>query len=129
MEACLTLPRRLKQKKNRSGRWRSARHCDFVRDHACCVPGCNGGPIEVAHLRVGTDAATGRKASDWFTISLCFAHHRGGEDNQHSLGEPSFEKKFGIDLHALAAEFAEKSPKAADIRLAQRARALEFTCG
>lgn len=64
----------------------------------------------------------GRKASDWFTISLCLSHHRTGKDNQHSLGEDSFARLHGIDLHALAAEFAAKSPKAADIRKARQER-------
>lgn len=54
----------------------------------------------------------GRKASDWFTISLCKPHH----DEQHRIGEPSFEKLHGINLHALAAEFAQASPKRIEIR-------------
>lgn len=115
------LPRRIPKQKNRSERWRSAKHCNFVRDHECCVPGCQARPIEVAHLRVGTDAGMGRKASDFYTISLCKFHHTG---DQHNVGERSFEKKHGIDLHALAAEFAEKSPKAAEIRQNKRERGL-----
>lgn len=33
-----------------------------------------------------------------------------------------FARKYGIDLHALAAEFATESPKAAEIRQAKRER-------
>lgn len=114
------LPRRIPKERNRSDRWRSPAHCNFVRGHECCVPGCQGRPIEVAHLRKGTDAGMGRKASDWFTISLCKFHHTG---DQHNVGEPEFERKHGINLHELAAEFAAKSPKAAEIRRVQQERA------
>lgn len=119
----MALPRRIPKKRNRSLRWRSPAHCNFVRGHECCVPGCDQRPIEVAHLREGTDAGMGRKSSDWFTVSLCLNHHRIGPQSQHSIGETSFGKLHGIDLHALAAEFATESPKAADIRMAQRERA------
>ena len=72
----------------------------------CCIPDCNGRPIEVAHVRTGTDGGAGLKPSDKWCISLCAAHHR----LQHSLGEPEFERRFGIDMKALAREFARKSP-------------------
>lgn len=114
----MALPRRIPKERNRSERWRSPAHCNFVRGHECCVPGCPGRPIEVAHLRNGTDAAMGRKASDWFTISLCRDHHA----EQHRIGEPPFQRLHGIDMHALAAEFASASPKAAEIRRAKMER-------
>lgn len=106
------LPRKIPKPAKRTGRWKSTAHRNFVGQHQCCVPGCNGRPIEVAHLRNGTDAGMGRKASDWFTISLCQSHH----SEQHRIGEPSFEKLHGINLHALAAEFAQASPKRIEIR-------------
>lgn len=115
----MALPRKIPKQRSRSDRWRSPGHCNFVRQHECCVPDCNGRPIEVAHLRNGTDAAMGRKASDWFTISLCKWHHA----EQHNVGEPEFQKKHGIDMHALAAEFAKASPKAYEIELARMERA------
>lgn len=118
----MALPARLRQKRNRTERWRSPAHTKFVGEHACSVTGCTGRPIEVAHLRNGTDAAMGRKASDWFTLSLCQDHH----SEQHRIGEVSFAERHGIDMHALAAEFAAASPKAADIRLEQRKRALDY---
>lgn len=101
------LPRRIAKERKRDDRWRSPAHCNFVRSHECCVPGCVGRPIEVAHLRNGTDAAMGRKASDWFTMSLCRFHH----GQQHNIGEPSFAAMYRIDPHALAQAFAEASPK------------------
>ena len=113
------LPRRIPKERNKSLRWRSPSHCTFVRTHECCVPGCGDRPIEVAHVRRGSDAGMGRKPSDYFTVSLCRSHHA----EQHRIGEQSFDKLHGIDLGALAAEFANASPKAADIRQAKRERA------
>lgn len=120
----MALPRKIPKVRNRSERWRSAKHCNFVRGHECCVPGCQGRPIEVAHLRVGTDAAMGRKASDFYTLSLCADHHRRGLDSEHTLGFETFQHRHRIDMHALAAEFAEKSPVAAEIRQNKRERGL-----
>ncbi|WP_082699626.1 DUF968 domain-containing protein [Novosphingobium barchaimii] len=114
----MALPRRIPKERNRSERWRSQAHCTFVRSHQCCVPGCQEMPIEVAHVRSGSDAGMGRKPSDWFTVSLCRGHH----SEQHRIGEAPFGRAHGIDLHALAAEFAAASPKAADIRNEQRER-------
>jgi hypothetical protein len=94
------------------------RHRRFVRSHECCVPNCdmqyppNNSPIVFAHVRTGTDGGTSLKPSDWWGISLCSAHHM----IQHQLGEPAFEKNYGIDMKALAAEFAAKSP---DIKMKQ----------
>lgn len=116
----MALPRRIPKQKNRSERWRSAAHCNFVRSHECVVPGCTDRPIEVAHIRAGSDAGLGRKPSDWFTTSMCRSHHA----EQHRIGEGPFECKHSIDLHALAAEFAQASPKAADIRSEKRERNL-----
>lgn len=63
-------------------------------------------PIEVAHVRRGTDGGTGLKPSDCWTISLCHTHHA----SQHALGEASFEALHSIDMKALAREFAAASP-------------------
>lgn len=114
----MKLPERIRKEPKRSDRWRSQAHCSFVRSHHCCVPGCDGMPIEVAHVRSGSDAGMGRKPSDWFTVSLCCNHH----SEQHRIGEAPFERAHGIDLHALAAQFACESPKAADIRREKAAR-------
>jgi hypothetical protein len=81
-------------------------HRAWVRRHRCSVPGCDLLPIECAHVRTGTDGGTGLKPSDRWTISLCRAHH--GE--QHAIGEAAFEKRYGLDLIALAETFAARSP-------------------
>ena len=115
------LPRRIPKQKQQSLRWRSQAHCSFVRSHECCVPGCTARPIEVAHVRRGSDAGMGRKPSDYFTVSLC-GGPAGHHAEQHRLGEQSFEQRYAIDLLALAQEFAEASPKAAEIRRVRQER-------
>jgi len=103
----MTLPARIKpEPMGRDKRIRSPAHLGWVRSHACCVPGCDGRPIEAAHVRSGTDGGTGIKPGDMWAISLCAAHHR----DQHQVGEPEFERRHGIDMKALASEFADRSP-------------------
>lgn len=84
------------------------RHEAFVRSHLCCIGDkhlCTG-PIVLAHVRTGTDGGTGEKPSSWWTISLC----NGAHLRQHAIGEPAFEREFGIDMKKLASEFAARSP-------------------
>lgn len=82
------------------------RHRRWVKSHGCCVPHCDSSEIEFAHLRSAANAGTGQKPHDGFGVSLCRKHH----DEQHSLGVAAFDRKYGIDLWALAAEFARYSP-------------------
>lgn len=81
-------------------------HRAWVRGHRCSVPNCAGLPIECAHVRRGTDGGQGLKPSDQWTLSLCRWHHA----EQHAIGEEAFEKRYAIDLLALAEEFARRSP-------------------
>lgn len=101
------LPRRLHQNSRRQedGK-RYPAHRKWVRGHACSVPGCEGRPIECAHVREGTDGGVGMKPSDRWTISLCREHHA----EQHRIGEGAFERRHGLNLRALAEEFARRSP-------------------
>jgi hypothetical protein len=46
------------------------------------------------------------KPSDFFTVSLCRAHHA----EQHWIGEEAFERRYGVNLKELAAAFADRSP-------------------
>lgn len=73
-------------------RW--PRHEAFVRRHQCCVPGCELGPTEFAHVRSAANAGTGLKPHSAHGISLCCYHHI----EQHRIGQPAFEKRYGIDL-------------------------------
>lgn len=112
----MTLPPRRKPK--RSGILREPkrvwlRHRRFVVNHECCIAGKGGhlcdGDIVPAHVRTETDGGGGLKPHDWWTISLCFSAHA----EQHVIGEPAFERRYGIDMKRLAAEFAAKSPDVA----------------
>jgi len=83
-------------------------HRAWVRTHDCsiaCRHDCSG-PIECAHVRTGTDGGTGIKPHDKWCLSLCQKAHR----EQHDIGEPAFEKKYGINMKAIAIEFAKTSP-------------------
>ena len=99
------LPRRIPKPAKRSSRWRSAAHMNFVRGHECCVPGCGGRPIEVAHIRTAANSGMGIKPNDAFTVSLCTEHHR-----ESHLGDRTFQTKYAIDLMALAEAFYRASP-------------------
>jgi hypothetical protein len=103
------LPRRLKRPKlnvQAPPRKIWPRHRRWVRSHGCCVPHCDAVDVEFAHLRSAANAGTGQKPHDAFGVSLCRAHH----DEQHRLGAKRFGEKYQIDLWALAAEFARRSP-------------------
>ena len=62
-------------------------------------------PIEVAHVNRASTRGIGTKASDAFTVSLCREHHA-----ESHRGEKSFERKYCINLMALAREFYLRSP-------------------
>ena len=100
------LPPLLPKKPRRTGRVRCPAHLKWVRSHRCCVPGCLDGPIEAAHVRSSGDGGVSVKPGDQWTISLCRFHHR----EQHQRGEHMCEEQHGIDMFALAKEFAAKSP-------------------
>lgn len=104
--ASVRLPRRLERaERRRDGRCCPA-HRAWVRRHRCSVPGCRQLPIECAHVRTGTDGGIALKPSDRWVISLCRNHHA----EQHRIGEARFQKRYGLDLYALALEFALRSP-------------------
>lgn len=102
----MALPARIDKRELRGKpRVRSTAHRDWVRGHYCSVPGCAEMPIEVAHINRSAFRGHGEKASDAFTVALCRAHHR-----ESHMGEKTFERKYGLDLMALAREFYRKSP-------------------
>jgi hypothetical protein len=107
----MMLPRRLKRPKLGvqvpPGKiW--PRHRRWVKSHGCCVPGCDATVVDFAHLRSASNAGMHQKPHDIFGVSLCRQHHI----EQHSLGIDAFDRKYGTDLWALAAEFARRSPDA-----------------
>ena len=82
------------------------RHRRWVRSHGCCVPDCPAPRVEFAHLRSAANSGKDQKPHDMFGVSLCRPHH----DEQHCLGVGAFNRKYRIDLAALAAEFVRRSP-------------------
>lgn len=119
----MTLPKRIPKKAKQSTRWKSTAHRNFVRSHACCMCG-SVGPIEVAHVRIGSGAGMSQKPDDWRTVSLCQACHQ----SQHSVGERTFwedyESRHQQTVDELVDDFAKQSPKAQEIRQAKRKREL-----
>ena len=102
----MMLPRRISRKSNKAEKGRrSPAHRAWVRGHACSACGTETA-IECAHVREGTDGGMGIKPSDRWTISLCKDCHA----EQHRIGEGPFERRHGINMKALAAEFFRKSP-------------------
>jgi hypothetical protein len=83
-----------------------SKHRRWVKSHGCCALGCPAARVEFAHLRSAANAGTALKPHDMFGISLCRTHH----DEQHRIGAAAFGRKYQVDLWALAAEFARRSP-------------------
>jgi hypothetical protein len=81
------------------------KHERWVRAHKCCVPGCENGPIEFAHVRTAANSGMGIKPAG-FGLSLCSAHH----SQSHSVGIETFQKLYKIDVIELAAAFVARSP-------------------
>lgn len=124
------LPRRIPKAPKRASRWRSQAHRDWVRGFTCCICGSSTN-IEVAHVRMGSGAGVGQKPDDWRTVPLCAGPFSskdgqlGCHDRQHVIGEPTFwanAEKAGVVLDKLLAELEHASPRAAQIRQAQRER-------
>jgi hypothetical protein len=98
------------------------RHRRWVRSHRCCVPDCEAKSVDFAHLRSASNAGIAQTPHDIFGVSLCRAHHA----EQHRFGIGAFNRKYGIDLWALAAEFVRRSPDwemRASLRLVQTKQA------
>lgn len=87
-------------------------HRAWVRGFDCVCIGVGGceGSIEAAHLRLGVPAhesgAAGLKPHDKWTWPGCSHHHR----LSHTLGEATFQARYGIDLLKICAHLAATSP-------------------
>lgn len=95
----------------KKGRIRDRAHLDRICDLGCCVQRCRFSwlaflnpwarsnyreLIHPHHIRIG--AGTGIKPGDDQAAGICFAHHHEG----HQCGWRTFERKYGIDLHAIS---------------------------
>ena len=69
------------------------------------------GRIEAAHVRSETDGGMALKPHDRWLVSACLKHH----EQQTVRGEKWFEDYWGLDMKALAREFADKSPYAREL--------------
>jgi hypothetical protein len=64
------------------------------------------GKIEAAHVRdVAPLGHGGAKPDDTYTVSMCRRHHRESEKREGAWG-----REMGLDVLALALEFAAASP-------------------
>src|SRR4051794_1029421 len=84
------------------------RHRRFVKSHCCCVPGCPALLVDPAHLRSVVRDGTGLTPFDWYLVPLCRHHH----EEEEACGPDAFGDRHGIDLWAIAAELARRSPDA-----------------
>ena len=110
------LPPRQAKKAKRSSRWRSQAHLTWLRTFQCAVPGCQGMPIDAAHVRLGSGAGMSQKPDDWRAVPLCQFHHR---HDQHVKGEPLFwdtyAKAAGQTVDQLIDALCRESPKRREI--------------
>jgi hypothetical protein len=112
--------RKLPKKPKRDGRFRSQRHLNHVRGHACVVCDASA-PIEVAHVRIGSGAGMGQKPHDYLTVSLCKQCHQ----RQHNVGEVAFwadawHNGLSVSADDLIDEFIRTSPVRAEIEAHRR---------
>jgi hypothetical protein len=105
------LIRKIAKAPKRSSRFRSQKHLNHVRSHACVV--CDAeAPIEAAHVRLGSDGGMGSKPSDYYAVALC-GGATGCHQRQHTVGERTFWQ--GRDPQAIIAAFIASSPARREI--------------
>lgn len=83
---------------------RSRGHLAFCRTFVCAInhiPGheCSG-RMHAHHCREGGNGGMGKKPDDSTAVPLCDLAHA----EIHNTGWKTFEKKYGVDLSALAAK-------------------------
>ena len=84
-------------------RFRSRVHLAHVALQPCCVPGCGVWPVEVHHLLMGPEPkGRGIKASDYWTVPLCHAHHLGQDSPHHHGNEEKWAEGHGVHLRSVA---------------------------
>jgi hypothetical protein len=86
------IPRVMARSKSRPDFRRRGRHLAFVRQLPCVACG-RAAPSEAAHVRSGSDAGSGMKPSDRYSLPLCTDCHA----LQHQFGELRFWSVLRID--------------------------------
>jgi hypothetical protein len=86
------------------------RHRAFIRRHTCVATlsrihdDCDG-RIECCHHRTAANSGKSQKPFDWNCFPACSKHHA----EQHRIGQSAFERKYGISLADICADFARLS--------------------
>ena len=118
---------RIPKKPRRTDRWRSQGHLTHVRKHACVNCGSVAN-IEAAHVRIGSDAGTGRKPSDFYAVPLCGPHgsNEGCHREQHRVGEREFWRLYaalnGHTVEDVIEAVIKSSPKRHEIEQVRKER-------
>ena len=89
--------------------FRSEPHKQFVRGFVCVLFGKDGhecdSKVRACHVRTGTDGGMQMKPSDFWTYPGCDRAH----GIQHDIGEPEFERRYGLNLKDIARKIARLS--------------------
>ena len=72
--------------------WRSKKYLDFVKTLPSIVPG--SGDVTPHHVRMHSNAGTGTKPSDYWTVPLADSLHK----ELDQIGRETFYKKYNIDI-------------------------------
>lgn len=91
--------------------WR--RHETWIRGFTCVAfkadaSTCEGRKVECCHYRTAANSGTGIKPGSWSTFPACSEHHA----EQHRIGQPAFERKYGVNLITECRRLARISPDA-----------------
>lgn len=84
-------------------------HLQWIRGRACAIEGLNGhrceGKIHAHHVKTETDGCMGQKPGDCWALPLCESATGGAHREIHQIGEPAFERKYGIKLNPSASRY------------------------
>lgn len=76
-------------------RWKSEKYLKFIREQPCIICGQRAEPH---HVRMNSNAGTGIKPDDTWSLPLCRLHHAELHHPEFKHKEPFFERH-GIDVY------------------------------
>ena len=93
---------------------RCPEHLAWIRSLPCAVRGCPG-KSQAAHVRLNTGGGVGLKPPDSACVPLCGPNgwgpgSEGHHAEQHRIGHAAFDRKYALDLRAVAETLAARSP-------------------